>query len=693
MCQRRIPVINSIKSLKATRIHQRRTHMNHIKNTSADIAKGPLGFVLSVILIFTCNFCKGATYYISSSKGNDNYQSSQAREQQTPWKSIEKLNQFFKYLNGGDTVLFKRGDVFPGTIIPTKSGSYFAPIYFGAYGTGKNPEITGLTVLNLWKETKKGVFETYCDVTGTDLIINNKQQQIGRYPNANYLTIKASNGYNAVSDPQLTANPNWIGAEIVIKKTRWIIDRSNITSQIGTSITFEGNKNAAQKGFGYFIQNSKNTLDKVGEWYYDRSKKTMYVYFGKKSPSSYIVSSSAIDHVVDIRKFNYLSFENLTFTGAGKNSFNIIQGKGIHIKDCDILNSGAEAILASYSPYLSIESCNINHSLSGGINLDAGCTNASIKNNSILNTGLFAGMGKSGTGTYEAITSFGDNTVIEKNRIDSVGYNGIYFGGNSASAKNNYITYFCLTKDDGAGIYLGDWSKTYNKKVEGNIILHGIGNAFGTNQINKLQAEGIYIDDNTESVLILNNTVSLCANNGIKLHNAKDINIYNNTVFNNGIQLRLEQDHYLASSKLIRNNHIKKNTFFSVNSQQHAAKFTTNQNDINSFGQIDSNVYCSPKMASAAKNKTIVARDNKGTLKSSGLQNGDNKIRFEFNATAEARTLRLDSSYVDVQNKPYSKTVTLGPYSSVILIVSNPNSIEGVPAVEQAFVINKTYEK
>src|SRR6478735_5294777 len=121
------------------------------------------------ILAVSSNISFGATYYVSSSSGDDSYQSSQAREQRTPWKSIDKVNSFFKYLKGGDTVLFKRGDVFPGVIIPSKSGSYFAPIYFGAYGTGTRPEISGLVHISSWKEVRNGIYVSESESTGTNL--------------------------------------------------------------------------------------------------------------------------------------------------------------------------------------------------------------------------------------------------------------------------------------------------------------------------------------------------------------------------------------------------------------------------------------------------------------------------------------------------------------------------------------------
>ena len=408
----------------------------------------------------------------------------------------------------------------------------------------------------------------------------------------------------------------------------------------------------------------------------------MYVYFGNRNPNSYTVKTSEAGDLVDIRRSGYITFDNLAFTGAGNNTFNIIQSRKITVKNCSISLTGADAVFGNYSPFVTVDNCTIDQTLSGGINLDAGCINSAITNNYIKNVGLYAGMGKSGTGTYEGVTSFGDNTRIEKNRIDSIGYNGIYFGGSDSYAKNNYITYFCMTKDDGAGIYIGDWTKTVNKKVVGNIVLHGIGNSAGTNYPPSLQAEGIYIDDNTESVTISDNTVSLCANNGIKIHNAKDITIYNNTVINNGVQLRLEQDHYVATSSLIRNNQIRNNTFISTNSRQSAAKFSSHQDDISSFGQLDNNFY------SKAKNegKAIVATSVKGGRDvkqgydlsnwqsaygkdgSSTELSANDQLLFEYNATNSVKVVSLSKPYVDIHNNVHTGKVRIDPYSSIVLV-------------------------
>ncbi|WP_448701375.1 right-handed parallel beta-helix repeat-containing protein [Mucilaginibacter sp. AW1-3] len=627
-----------------------------------------------------------STYYFSALSGSDDYSSEQARNPGTPWKSLNKLNAYFHELNVGDSVLFKRGETFYGSIIAAKSGAVFAPIYFGAYGQGVKPQITGSSKLPNWKLVRPGIYESFCDKNEGNLIINGLQEAVGRYPNSGYLTYQSHHDNSSITDNELSDIVNWTNADIVIRKNRWTIDKSEITGQSAGNITYAiGNKAIPTDGYGYFIQNSERTLDQFGEWFFDKKRNAIMVYLGKQNPVSLSINVSTIKSLVNVTRYNYISFEDLTFTGSGGSAFNLVQAKKITLKNCNIENSGAEAVLASYSPFFSLQNCSINHALSGGVNLDIGCINSEIMGSTIKNIGLYAGMGKSGSGTYEGITSFGDNTRIEKNRIDSIGYNGIYFGGNSSIAKNNYITYFCLTKDDGAGIYIGDWSKTIHKRVIGNIIVHGVGNAQGGGSNKSLQAEGIYIDDNTESVFISNNTVSLCANNGIKIHNAKDINIQNNIVVNNGVQLRLEQDHYLATSTLIRNNQIHKNTFLSLSDLQATAKFTTHQDDINAFGELDSNFYYQPKKELPGI-KTTVVKMGKGSSQNFDLARWKSvygkdefstelptmrSIFFEYNASNVVKTVKLNKHYVDVYNNDYYGKVVLEPYASIVLVESN----------------------
>lgn len=79
-----------------------------------------------------------ATYYVSSSTGND---SNSGTSTATPWQTIGHVNA--QTFQPGDSVLFKRGDVWNESLVAPSSGAAGNPITFDAYGTGPAPNLTG----------------------------------------------------------------------------------------------------------------------------------------------------------------------------------------------------------------------------------------------------------------------------------------------------------------------------------------------------------------------------------------------------------------------------------------------------------------------------------------------------------------------------------------------------------------------
>jgi len=78
------------------------------------------------------------TYYVSSSTGND---ANGGTSSGAAWQTVAKVNgQTFL---PGDSILFKRGDVWNESLAPASSGSSGNPITFDAYGTGAAPNLTG----------------------------------------------------------------------------------------------------------------------------------------------------------------------------------------------------------------------------------------------------------------------------------------------------------------------------------------------------------------------------------------------------------------------------------------------------------------------------------------------------------------------------------------------------------------------
>jgi hypothetical protein len=105
-----------------------------------------------LILLFTLLivvFTAQARKFYFSSTGNDSYTTTQAQNQATPWQTLRKLTSLTTGTNGptvfraGDTIAFKRGDVFYGNPNDNYCAAYFwndGGTYFTApSGTPTNP--------------------------------------------------------------------------------------------------------------------------------------------------------------------------------------------------------------------------------------------------------------------------------------------------------------------------------------------------------------------------------------------------------------------------------------------------------------------------------------------------------------------------------------------------------------------------
>jgi hypothetical protein len=77
-----------------------------------------------------------AIYYVNASGGNDGNDGSTPA---TAWQTINKLNS--RLFQPGDTILFKRDEVWREQLTLSSSGTDSNPITIGAYGSGANPLI------------------------------------------------------------------------------------------------------------------------------------------------------------------------------------------------------------------------------------------------------------------------------------------------------------------------------------------------------------------------------------------------------------------------------------------------------------------------------------------------------------------------------------------------------------------------
>ena len=600
--------------------------------------------LLLLVTLFFCITVQPNNYYFSSKSGNDSYSTSEAQNYLTPWKTLSKLNSFMNNLQAGDSILFKRGELFYGSLIITKSGTASNPIVFSAYGTGAKPIINGLTTLTNWATQGTNKWEADCPDCGTSvnmLLINESPQTMGRYPNITasnkgYLTFE-TNGPLQIKDNELVASPDWTGAELVVRSSRWTLDRRLISSHIGNTINFSPTTGyPLTNNYGYFIQNHPLTLDTYGEWYYNPLTKKILIYTDSSNPSSLLIAVTTQNVLMTINKMNYIHINGIEFRGANATALSCNSSTNVSIANCEINFSGADALSGNNLSYFFFENNVISNTNNTAITLYSS-NNTLIKNNFIKNTGLAPGMGKSGVGNYNSINLTGNNNCLEYNTIDMTGYIPINFQGDAVVIKNNYITNFAFTLDDAGGIYTWNGCPSnpnsiyginhFDRKIMGNIVLNGIGAAEGTNSNNHKAANGIYLDDNTMNVEVSNNMIANCASFGIFLHNAPENSVIQNTAFNNNVQLGFSASGDCTTDLIIKNR-IENNILFSKLPTQTVLTLNANAvNKISAYGAFDYNYYCRP-----FDEENTITINNSSSNENYNLSEWKNSFNKDFNS-------------------------------------------------------------
>lgn len=653
-------------------------------------------------------------FYFSSSTGNDSYSLDQAQSSSTPWKTIDKLNELLYSLKAGDRIFFRRGDVFHGTIRPTKGGTPDAPILFDAYGSGSMPVITSLVELSSLEHVGSGVYEyrvLNSEATLTKVVLVNDQlTAVGRFPNLDdgnggYLTIHSVKPDFSIVGSKIPFDAK--GGEIVIRKNNWIIDSYLISNSEAGQIDYVNRGTSNYKpidGYGYFIQNHVATLDQFGEWAFSEGKKILSIFLGERKPSEVKVEISTKDYllVTDYLVRN-LSFSNIHFKGSNRNLINIERSSNISIENCLLEFAGENAVYSYSTPDFTFKNNTISNALSGGIFFWHSTPRAIISDNLIENSMPFQGMAKNsdlnGIGIY--IAGNADDSQVLRNRVINSGYNGIHFGGNNSIVKNNLVENYCLWKQDGAGIYMNSDglinSNNKGREIIGNIVIGGVGAKEGTNQEFDL-AEGIYLDDNTEGVCVAQNTVAHVNGKGIYLHNTSNIEIIDNLMFDCSVQLQLTHDNF---GRPLRNIKVEGNKFSSINEGEIAFSISSIKNDLDQFGTSGENYFLDPYM-----NEFIFKSKSPGDP-SNGLRKSfkDWSDSFGFERSSRVVALNLDRfkilSKKTLKQSNFNEDINLvsGVYHAVSKKLSsgieggtweiNPNETESALAYIQIGSVNE----
>jgi parallel beta-helix repeat protein len=611
---------------------------------------------LMVVFIVLSNLVSATVYYVSTT-GND---ANSGTSTSNPWRTLTKVNNFTP--KPGDQILFKRGDSWTGTITIKSSGTSASPITYGAYGTGVNPVISGFTTVTGWTNEGGGIYSKLINPNSSPnlLTINGVQFAIGRHPNNSNLVYESASTNKSITDKELTGTLNWTGAEAVIYKNIWTVDRCVITNHTGGTLTYTnlGTTRNATAGEQYFIQNHIRTLDQFGEWYYNKSTKKLSVFFGTVNPTTKITKISVIDNLLTNSTRDYIVISNLAFEGSNNSTIKFLSGTdNCVLKNCKISFSGYDAFTLSGNK-ITVDNCSVSNVNGGGIVVNG--LNALITNNSLSDIGVIPGQSNMIISTI-GITMTGNYPTVKYNTIDSTAYMGIYF---TPSAVKGVIQYNKLNgtgqlRHDAGSIYLGH-------DHPGTLVDHNI--------ISKPGGNGIYLDEYCTGVTVSNNTVFAAEDSGIKIHRSSSNNIKNNTLYDNAIGINFTN---WSTEKTLYSNIVSDNISV-AKPNQYVARIVNRYTGDNNFGTASGNYYVRPLNSDKAFQVNVVGSNSYTTLSvwrattktdltSTDKPYNDN-VEFYYNETSVAKIIILNYPMINVKGTKYSSNVTLQPYTSAILM-------------------------
>ena len=526
--------------------------------------------VLLMLALCLSGIANATNYYFSSITGDDTRTAAQAQNPATPWKSIAKLNSYFTSLGAGDSVLFKRGESFYGTITIGKSGAAARTINIGAYGSGVNPVLTGLVSVTSWTSIGTNLWESTGAVSTLStlkmVVVNGVNTPMGRYPNISstltyppkhlvpgnngWLNYESYSGTNQITDNQLPASPNWTGAEAVVKKGNWVVDHGLITNHSTHTITYTPTmpNDEGLNDMSYFIQNDIRTLDEQNEWYYNPTTKKVTIY-STSTPMNVQVGN--VQNLINRNDKDYISISNLDLKGSNDDMI-FLKGNtagnttGWVITNCNLSLSGRDGIYCHDSgtgvtvTNNTLTDCNNNGAFFGVYS-----SNIVMNNNVVTNIGIYPGMTDQhidkGNTSCTGLSANCDyppyNLTIRYNRLSNIGYNGIGFGGTNVLVSNNFIENFLSVKTDGGAIYT--WNSdgagsNSNRIVEDNIIVNGsdLGVIGSQLEEQELSVNGIYLDGGSDNVMIRRNYISSVDAAGIYMNTPLNCTVRDNTIYN-----------------------------------------------------------------------------------------------------------------------------------------------------------------
>ncbi|MFN3802193.1 right-handed parallel beta-helix repeat-containing protein [Belliella pelovolcani] len=644
-----------------------------------------------------------ATYYFTNNQlGND---SNDGLSIENPKKSLSAVSSLS--LMAGDSVLFERGSVWEEeTLNVVGQGSIGNQITYGSYGIGNHPEFSGYRTVPSWINEGNGIYSFQSNDLPDylrNVKVNGNLTGKGKFPNKGYLPITSNATTTSVTSNQLNDSINYTGAEIVSFVLPWVIDRKIITSHSGGTLTFSAMEYINKTNSGFFIQNHIGCLNDLGDWMYNTSTKTIFMYFGATNPNTVDVKVSVTDRLIILDRISgnqsvYKRIRNIKLEGSNDDSIYLRDTSNIEIDNIEINNSGGAAINTVRDFYNTtgnyIHNNNIKDCNEQGIQGDKQCINTVIEFNNVQNIGLDVGLSAVGELNSDAISAGVDlvrseNITVRNNRVINCGYIGINSHGTNGLVENNFVSGACLRREDGAGIYTNDrverGSGVYRKNISTNCGIKDLDYIHNFSERRPI-TYGFYGDDSAGNLVFEDNISFNNQHGGFYFNNPRNITMTRNIGYNNGFN-------QIAFNGAITQFNFQDNIWYSNLGTQPYFDFISNSDQsflmwiesnsgtFSEFGTMDNNYFFNGNNINQAVRTTVnFGNYNSRSLEQwkaiSGLETNSisrpvselEESTLVFNDTFKAKTYQVLGSAVDQDNVAIPSEFTLQPFTYKLML-------------------------
>lgn len=683
---------------------------------------------------------QGVIYYVSTDGSDDNDGLTPA----TALATVGRVNALA--LQPGDQVLFRCGDTWRAEmLVITWSGSAGHPITLGSYpaGCSDQPLLSGARPIGGWAPYTAEIY--LADLAAgsnagkfaygiNQLWRGGERLTLGRWPNLDagdgYATIDAQPDGSRLSDSELPAG-DWSGAVAHIRGMRWYILNRQVAADDGQTLVL----NAAAgcwgscAGWGYFLNNHLNALDREGEWYYDAAAQRVYLYTSAAPADGEVeaavvlrdddrawggimlgqdLTGSGIAHVVVQNlavhgwfRHGIAAPTNLAHTenhdlALLDNTITDVDGSGISLATWvyDAADGRPDGWRGGYALAVS------GNVLSGAnhMGIDTYARESWFTANTIRDVGQIANLGAAGLGCsltageglctedgdglrikVDQAADSGNWNTVYGNRLERIAYNGMDVFGHDNTLERNVIVQACSTKGDCGGVRTfgtGSLAETpvHDLVLRENIIVDTVGNTDGCHEdYRALFGFGLYIDHYSRDVLAAGNMIISSTAHGILYANSTG-SVTANTLYNNSWSWAYGAQLYLGGAPAALAEHTA-NVLYG----RGPAVWTLALDDPGRLGDSDGNYFFNPYRAahiqaggaqSLASWQAASGKDGLSHEAWFTLAPGDApRSGIFYNDTAQTRTVDLgDAQYLDLDRQVVAGSLTLAPFQSQVLI-------------------------